>query len=72
MITDKKDPRAATIEDTQRKLTQLCSLLAITRMPAFVMEATEETQMDVLALAHELALDISRQLNDPLPSLLQR
>lgn len=50
-------------EVAQHKLTQLCSLLAVLRTSAFVLEATEETQLNLLWLAHDLSLEATRHLS---------
>ncbi|MFT0167524.1 hypothetical protein ACLKMY_00650 [Paraburkholderia mimosarum] len=53
----------AVSEETRNRMKQLASLLALLRMPAVVLEATEETQMNVLALAHELSSEIVERLS---------
>jgi hypothetical protein len=60
LIVDNNTRSQAFSEETHTKLTQLCSLLSVMRMTSFVLEATEETQLNVLGLAHDLSLDVKR------------
>lgn len=52
----------AVSEDVQHKLVQLCSLLAVVRMSAFALEATVETQMNVLWLAHDISIEVATMM----------
>lgn len=51
------------VHHVHHKLTQLCSLLAVLRMPSVVQELTEETQTNVLWLAHDLSLEAKKGLS---------
>ena len=50
-------------ESAHHKLTQLCSLLATLRAGNVLLEVTEETQINLLWLAHDLALEVTRQVS---------
>lgn len=56
-------------EEVQQKLVQLCSLLAVLRMSAFVLEATAETQMNTLWLAHDMSIEVATMLGCIAPTL---
>ena len=59
---DNNERGMAVPEDAQHKLVQLCSLLAALRAGSVLLEVTEETQINLLWLAHDLALDVSHTL----------
>ncbi|WP_147297855.1 hypothetical protein [Trinickia dinghuensis] len=61
MNCDDNNRGEAVPESAQHKLAQLCSLLAALRSVG-QLELTEETQINLLWLAHDLALDVSTQL----------
>jgi hypothetical protein len=60
--SDNNERGMAVPESAHHKLAQLCSLLAALRAGGLLLEVTEETQINLLWLAHDLALDITHQL----------
>ena len=69
MNSDNNDRGTAVSENAQQKLVQLCSLLAALRTGAFVLEVTEETQLNLLWLAHDIALDVAHQIGCSIPGI---
>lgn len=62
MDATRNERSLAVSEDVQNKLVQLCSLLAVLRMSAFALEATVETQMNALWLAHDISIEVAAML----------